>query len=361
MGEVFDVKISRRETRILMLHEFRLHRKTTVATENINTTMGCGTVSLVTTRRWNRRFRNGNFCLNDRVHSGRKAKFDTGLLVQLIEEDPRLSLRALAEMIGCSHSTVGIHLKKMGKTYKFGVLVPHTLSETQLQRRVNVCDQLLRYLDDPHFLDNIITGDEKWILYVNETLKRQWLGKGQKGVPTSKPEPHPQKIMLSVWWGVRGVVYWELLPKGTTITSEIYCNQLEQVAKNLGQGHVYFLHDNARPHVSRLTTQKIDELGWTIVPHPPYSPDMAPTDFYLFRSLANFMRGKIFSEAEEIRTELEKFFCSKPGEFYEGVFIHCQGVGNKFTQGMVPTLMKQLNKQNHIFQPKQKVIKNYFT
>jgi hypothetical protein len=56
-------------------------------------------------------------------------------------------------------------------------------------------------------LHNLITGDEKWILYVNHTHKRQWLGAGETSVATPKSDLYPKKIILSVWWGIKGIIH----------------------------------------------------------------------------------------------------------------------------------------------------------
>jgi histone-lysine N-methyltransferase SETMAR len=54
--------------------------------------------------------------------------------------------------------------------------------------------------------------------------------------------------------------------------------------------------DNARPHTAKKTLQKIDELeGIDLLPNPAFSPDLEPTDYYLFRSMAQFFRGKNFN------------------------------------------------------------------
>ena len=51
--------------------------------------------------------------------------------------------------------------------------------------------------------------------------------------------------------------------------------------------------DNTRPHTARMTQDQIQVLGWEKPPHPSYSPDIAPSDFHLFRSLNNnYLRGK---------------------------------------------------------------------
>ena len=61
----------------------------------------------------------------------------------------------------------------------------------------------------------------------------------------------PEKRMLSVWWGVQGVLYWELVPENTTITGTMYRAQLNKLAaeiksKGLQRGKIYFQHDNAK-------------------------------------------------------------------------------------------------------------------
>ena len=73
----------------------------------------------------------------------------------------------------------------------------------------------------------------KVVLYVNHTRKRQWLGTGQTGIAKSKNDHHPKKIMLSVWWDVRGITHWELLPNVYNITADLYCQQLDCVAAKL--------------------------------------------------------------------------------------------------------------------------------
>ena len=169
------------------------------------------------------------------------------------------------------------------------------------------------------WLRNLITGDEKWVLYVNHTRRRQWLSVGQTGVATPKPDLHPQKVMLCVWWGMKGIAHWEILSNGCTITADLYCQQLNRVAEKLKkkQDRIYFLHDNARPHVAKSTREKLLQLGWVTLPHPPYSPDLAPTDYHLFRSLSDHLREKKFDDENDLKTDLDNFFNQKPVVFYE--------------------------------------------
>ena len=125
--------------------------------------------------------------------------------------------------------------------------------------------------------------------------------------------------MLSVWWGVKGITYWKLLPNGYTITADLYCQQLDRLAQKLKgkQDRIYFLHDSTRPHVAKLTRQKLLELEWVTIPHPPYSPDLAPTDYYLFRSLSNHLREIKLDDENDLKMDLLNFFGQKSQDFYE--------------------------------------------
>ena len=99
--------------------------------------------------------------------------------------------------------------------------------------------------------------------------------------------------MLSVWWDWKGMVFFELLPRNQTINSDVYCcklNKLNAAVKKkrpelVNRKGVIFYHDKATPHTSLATHQKLLRLGWKVILHPPYSPDLAPSDYYLFRCL----------------------------------------------------------------------------
>lgn len=304
-----------------LLYEFQSHRSAAEATRNICCWIGQGCVSEATTKRWFVRFRNGDFSLQDRTKPGRPVELDLERLKQLIEADPRLTTRCLASELGSVHGTIEYHLHEMGKTSKLGVWVPHELSASQLAQRADICMNLLSLRRTFNWLDHVVTGDEKWVLYVNHIRKRQWLEPGQPSKPTPKVDLHPKKVLLSVWWDVHGIIFWELLPPNTTITAAIYCAQLDKlqaefVRKRPEHDKVYFLHDNARPHIAKSTRQKLLQLGWEVLPQAPYSPDTAPTDYYLFRALSNNLRDNSFDDEEALRQYLGHFFDSKPKEFY---------------------------------------------
>ena len=138
-----QMNFSHKHLRVLLLHRFRFGRKATEAARNICSTMGEDTLSTRAVQHWFNRLKSGNCELNDSRHSGRPLEVDVDVLKQLIEEDPRLTRRCLAERLGCSHTTLETHLTELGKTWIYGGWIPHELSLHQLQLRVDTCIALM--------------------------------------------------------------------------------------------------------------------------------------------------------------------------------------------------------------------------
>ena len=79
---------------------------------------------------------------------------------------------------------------------------------------------------------------------------------------------------------------------------------------------VLFHQDNARLHTAKKTLELIENFGWEVVPHPPYSPDLAPSDYNLFESLKNPLRGTKFSDDEAVKEICCEWLKSQPRDFY---------------------------------------------
>ena len=77
------------------------------------------------------------------------------------------------------------------------------------------------------------------------------------------------------------------------------------------------LHNNARPHVARKTMQKLTDLGYETLPHPPFPPDLSPTDYHFFKHLAAFLSNKTFSSNVEIESVFKRFLAPNPKDFYQ--------------------------------------------
>jgi histone-lysine N-methyltransferase SETMAR len=151
---------------------------------------------------------------------------------------------------------------------------------------------------------------------------RQW-----KHPESPKPRKFKQtlsagKVMASVFWDRKGLLLCEFMPAGTTINANRYCETLKNLhsaIQNKRRGMltkgVRFHQDNARPHIARVTTDLINKFGWDTVTHPPYSPDIAPSDYHLFPELKKHLGGTNFRTGEELKEEVLSYLRGAAGEF----------------------------------------------
>ena len=67
-------------------------------------------------------------------------------------------------------------------------------------------------------------------------------------------------------------------------------------------GDWWFHHDNAPAHTAISVTTFMARNGMAVLPHPPYSPDVAPSDFFfLFPRMKRNLKGKHFADVEEVK------------------------------------------------------------
>ena len=122
-----------------------------------------------------------------------------------------------------------------------------------------------------------------------------------------------------------------LLQPRLTITAEVYREQLIQLNNALQRKRpeyakrhdkVIFQHDNSRPHVARSVKDTLEALRWEVLPHPPYSPDVAPSDFHLFRSMQSALSEQKFTSYREIENWLDNWIASKDTDcFLRGISL----------------------------------------
>ena len=153
--------------------------------------------------------------------------------------------------------------------------------------------------------------------------RKKWVAPGDMPKPRVKPDLHPRKTMICIWWDWEGMVHWKMLEKNATVNKELYIAQLHHVNEAIQlkrphrQGQTILLHNNTRPHVAQVIKATLQELQWEVLQHLLYSPDLALTDYYLFRSLSNHRRGITFNNEEDLKNWLKKFFDTRPRDFWQ--------------------------------------------
>ena len=137
-----------------------------------------------------------------------------------------------------------------------------------------------------------MTIDETWVHYCepeNKAQSLQWVGPGSLRPKKFKTQPSAGKVMATVFWNTKCFIMLDFLPKRSTITGAYYANLLDRLRTavhhkrrgKISKG-VLLYQDNARVHTCKVAMDAVEQNRYELIPHPAYSPDLAPSDFFLF-------------------------------------------------------------------------------
>ena len=143
---------------------------------------------------------------------------------------------------------------------------------------------------------------------------RKWIGPGS---------PRPKIVMATVFWDAKGIIMLDFLPMRSTITGVYHANLLDQLRTairekrrgKLSKG-VLLQQDNARVHTCKVALDAVERNWYELIPHPAYSPDLAPSDFFLFPNLKKDIRGLHFRSDEEVEMAVEEWVNGKDPDFF---------------------------------------------
>lgn len=274
--------------------------------------------SCTTDFEWVRRFKSGQLKIQDGLKCGRPITATEDQISKAVEcliiEDRRITIQELADALGISTGTIhGIIHEQLHMTKVSSGWVPYLLTPDQRHERVQTCQELLaRYsIEGNDFLFRIVTGDASWMYFYQPESKKsskQWK-RSDSPTPTKlKQEKSADKVLYSFFWDHKGIVLKEPTPPGVTITKTYYANilvnELHQEIKKQWRGlisaGVILQHDNAPAHTSHLVFSTIHILKYELLRHPPYSPDQAPSDYFLFPVLKDYLKGRHYSDRSSL-------------------------------------------------------------
>jgi len=126
----------------------------------------------------------------------------------------------------------------------------------------------------------------------------------------------------------KGIVHYEFVPCGETVNKHFYLNVLKRLRvavrrkrPEVWTNNTWMLHhDNAPAHASLLIREFLTKHEMTVVPQPPYTPDLAPADFLLFPQLKSSLKGRRFQTIEEIEENLKRHLRAIPQNKFQDVF-----------------------------------------
>jgi len=294
---------------------------------------GTSAPSLATVYNWVNEFKRGRTSTKDESRSGRPLEVTTPEMVNKIHDmvlaDRRLKLSEIVEITGISKgSVVSILHDKLCMKKISARWVPRLLTIENKRNRVNASTAVLALLqrNPDEFFRRFVTVDETWIHHYTPEMKeqsKQWILSGEPCPKKAKTVKSAGKVMATVFWDAHGIIFVDYLKKGKTITGEYYASLLDQLKviisekrPHLNRKKVLFHQDNARVHTCLKSMAKIEQLKFELVDHPPYSPDLAPSDFFLFPNLKKWLAGQRFSSNEEVIDQTNAYFEDLPKSYF---------------------------------------------
>lgn len=297
--------------------------------------LGVGAPSKRTVARWVERFKNGNESVEDFHRIGRPITETNSSNIErvrlLIEENSRISIHYIEAETGLSYGTIEriihdhLYLRKLSSRW-----IPHELSEAQKKKRVEICKKNLDYIESQRWrLCDIVTGDESWIYHRkigNKASNSCWVAVDQSPEFVVKRNQFEPKSMICVFIKTTGPMLVHVVHKGHSIDNTYYIqNCLSPLIDNIkmqrptsGTKNMKILHDNARPHVHENVKNFLNFNGINIIDHPPYSPDLAPCDFWLFNEIKKRLPNQI--SKEQLGPKITEILNSIPKEEYQKTF-----------------------------------------
>ena len=151
----------------------------------------------------------------------------------------------------------------------------------------------------------------------------QWKHPGSPPPKKAKVVSSAGKVMASVFWDAKGIIFIDYLQKGRRINEEYYADLLKQLRKAIKAKRpgkltkmVLFHQVNALAHKSVVAMAAVHDCGFTLVDHPPYSPDLAPSDYFLFPNMKKHLAGQHYRSDEEVIAAVEEFLRDQDETFY---------------------------------------------
>ena len=307
-----------REQREAVKFCFRLGNSAAETIAKLKTAYGDAALSKTRVYEWFSHFKNGEMSIEDRPRSGRPATWRSDENVDktnaLIREDRRRTIDQLCEMSGISWSSIQRILSEdlqMGRVAaKF---VPRLLTGEQREPSTSGMFWVPKSAQRGPWFS--FQGDYWWwivVLWIQPRNKAAikpvevtWLSSSQKSPPSEVKHRDNAHLFLRLQrCCARGV-----RSPGQTVNQKLYLEVLKRLRGSIWKkranlwraGDWFFHHDNAPAHTALSVMQFLTKNGMTPFAHPPYSPDLAPCDFFLFPRLKRDMKGKRFATVEEVK------------------------------------------------------------
>lgn len=328
------MNLNREHYRAMIFYDYQSGLSASDSLNRLSTAFPDSAPSRTTVYEWYSEFRNGRVSLKDSARVGRPMEATNEENVEairgILSVDSRVTIEYLSDQLGISTGSVHNILHDKLKMRRISARwVPHLLSQDQKNRRVTWCEEMLfRYQHgESRQLRNLITGDETWVYCYDPESKQQssqWTVKGQPPPTKVVKSRSVVKKMVATFFMMHGHVSTVPVENQRTVTSFWYITEcLPRVIDDSRQflsrrSPLLLHHDNAPAHSAHQTGNFLAENNVALVGHPPYSPDLAPCDFFLFPRVKAKLRGRRFPSVDDAVTSyLDEINRITPDEWTE--------------------------------------------
>lgn len=292
-------------------------------------------------KEWYNRFKDGRLSVESEPRSGRPSTSKNDAIIDqvrnLVMQNRRITIRELVDEVSISFGSIqSILTDDLGLRRVSAKFVPKLLTFEQKNLRLEIAQDMLETVNgDPDFMNTVITGDESWVYGYDPETKRQstqWKHPSSPRPKKARQVRSNVKVMLTAFFDSSGLVHHEYAPHGTTITKEYYQEVLRRLRDAVRRkrpdlwatGSWKLHHDNAPAHSSHLIQNFLTKHSTPVVRQPPYSPDMAPCDFWLFPKLKMPLKGTRFQTREDIMQNATDHLRAIPKEDFQRCFQQWQ-------------------------------------
>ena len=172
---------------------------------------------------------------------------------------------------------------------------------------------------DPAVLDALVTCDESWIYCYDAETKRQssqWKHTGSPRPKKARQSKSTHELLMIPFFHSTVMIYMHWVPTGQTVLREFSEGFHRKRPALFKSGPWHFHQDNTPVHNSIFVTDYLTKMGIKTVPQPPYSPDLAPCDFWILPKL----RGCHYETIEEMKEAVTKTIDMLTQEDFHGAF-----------------------------------------
>ena len=193
--------------------------------------------------------------------------------------------------------------------------------------------------------------DESWIYCYDPETKRQsfqWKYAGSPRPKKARQSKSTHKLLMIPFFDSTRMIYMHWVATGQTVNKKYYVEVLREFKKRFRRkrpalfksGQWHFQQDNAPVHNSILVTDYLTKMGIKTDPQLPYSPDLAPCDFWLFPKLKENLTGCRYETIEQMKEAVTKVIDMLTQEDFHGAFEKllerynkCIAAGEDFSKG----------------------------